>query len=562
VRLLHVGSGFRPWRRGGLVAYVEDLMDEQARRGHAVDYLFAGRRYPYVTGPRLRRWRRGEVAMLEVVNSPLYDHGRQPAAELDEPRLERGFERVLRERRPDVVHVHEVAGLPSSVLEVARRLGVPTVVTLQDYFFLCPTFRLLDAGGRVFLCRDVGVECVIATTADRRPPWLMVEATLRHDLPRLPVVRRLPAHRRDPVVARVSAGLARRTAAPVPEGAAAFQRRRDVNVERLGRATRVIAMSQRVAEIHVDLGVDPARMQTLPLTLAHLDGLRPREASPGGPVTFGTLGALESEAKGARLLLAAVAELEATLPPRSFRVVVLGHVDPAFVAEADGLAAVELRGTYPPDRLDALLDEVDVGLMPSIWEEAYGYAGLEFLAKGIPVVANAIGGMPDYTRPGETGWLNRSCSAGELAEIMADVVRRPEQVAELNARLRARVRRSSSRCPPTPPRWTPCTATCSLSGSARAAGAARGRRRAPGPLGLRTQPRAERPRPPRTSAAYAARRVAAPARLSAPITAARRRPRRRTIHAYEQRCQCTRRCAPQRWPAAADSTWSTTRVGS
>ena len=27
-----------------------------------------------------------------------------------------------------------------------------------------------------------------------------------------------------------------------------------------------------------------------------------------------------------------------------------------------------------------------------MWEEAYGYAGLEFLAKGIPVIANAIGG--------------------------------------------------------------------------------------------------------------------------------------------------------------------------
>ena len=73
--------------------------------------------------------------------------------------------------------------------------------------------------------------------------------------------------------------------------------------------------------------------------------------------------------------------------------------------------------------------------MPSVWEEAYGYAGVEFLAKGIPVIANAIGGMPDYTREGETGWLNRSCSAEELARIIAGIVDRPEQVVELNERL-------------------------------------------------------------------------------------------------------------------------------
>jgi glycosyltransferase involved in cell wall biosynthesis len=63
--------------------------------------------------------------------------------------------------------------------------------------------------------------------------------------------------------------------------------------------------------------------------------------------------------------------------------------------------------------------------------------GPEFLAKGIPVIANAMGGMPEYTRDGETGWLNQSCSAAELARIMREVVERPEQVAELNVRILA-----------------------------------------------------------------------------------------------------------------------------
>jgi hypothetical protein len=347
MRLLHVGSGFRPWRRGGLVAYVEDLVDEQARRGHDVAYVFAGRRYPYVRGPRLRRWRRGDVAMLEIVNSPLYDHGRQPLLELDEPSVERLFERVVREQRPDVVHVHEIAGLPSSVLEVARRLGVPTVVTLQDYFFLCPTFKLLDAAGRVCPRGEVGAECVTATAADPRPAWLMVEATLRHDLPRLPVVRRLPARPRDRAVARLSTALARRTAGEATGDAAAFARRRAVNVERLGAATRVIAMSERVAALHVERGVDARRVRTLQLTLAHIDGLHPRRPRPGAPVVFATLGALESEAKGGRLLLDAVRSLSAEAPPGSFRVAVLGHVDGAFAAEAHALDAVELRGPVP-----------------------------------------------------------------------------------------------------------------------------------------------------------------------------------------------------------------------
>src|SRR5919199_3938426 len=112
MRLLHLGSGFRPWRRGGLVAYAEDLMAEQVRRGHDVAYFFSGRQYPLARGPRLRRWGRAGVEMLEVVNSPLYDHGRQPELEVAEPRIERMLEGVLQDVRPDAVHVQELAGLP------------------------------------------------------------------------------------------------------------------------------------------------------------------------------------------------------------------------------------------------------------------------------------------------------------------------------------------------------------------------------------------------------------------------------------------------------------------
>jgi hypothetical protein len=43
--------------------------------------------------------------------------------------------------------------------------------------------------------------------------------------------------------------------------------------------------------------------------------------------------------------------------------------------------------------------------------------------------------MPDYVVPGETGWLNRSCTAAELADIMAGIAEAPETVSALHDRL-------------------------------------------------------------------------------------------------------------------------------
>ena len=443
MRVLHVGSGFRPWRRGGLVAYVEDLAAEQVRRGHEVSYFFSGRQYPLARGPRLRRWDRDGMRMLEVVNSPLYDHGRQPELEVAEPRLERMLADVLAEVRPEVVHVQELAGLPFSVLEVIERHGAPSVVTLQDYFPVCSTFKLIDADGHVCMRREIGADCAATIAAEQRDPGLMVEATLEHLVRSTRGLRRFSnlwlSDRWHRTTKRIGAAEARRrsrgAASPAP---AAFQSRREHNVEVLNRADRVIAMSNRVAEIYASLGVDRARLETIHLTLAHIERLTPRRASApadGKPLTFATLAGFESEPKGALLLIEAMRQLADRARDGRFRLLVFGFVEPRFREMAAGLPGIEIRRAFRPAALDEILDEVDVGLMPSVWEEAYGYAGVEFLAKGIPVIANAIGGMPDYTRDGETGWLNRSCSAEELARIMGGIVDQPGQVVELNQRL-------------------------------------------------------------------------------------------------------------------------------
>ena len=439
MRILHVGSGYRPLRRGGLVAYVEDLIAEQVRRGHEISYVFSGRYLRRPSGIRLKRWRRDGAEMLEIVNSPLYDHGHQPSLEASAPQLDRIFARVLSEMRPDVIHIQELPGLPFSLLDVARESPAPVVMTLQDYFSLCSTFKLLDANGQVCLRREIGADCLATVQADRRRPNLLYEGTLRHLIYRTPVGRMQLRHS-EPLVQRV---LRTRFAEPVggapreTPDSAAFQHRRELNLERLSRVDRLIAMSRRVADIYDELGVDRRRLMTMQLTLAHISELTPRQPNGRGPVTFATLGAGESVAKGSRVLLQAVQQVAAEAEPGSFRVLILGHVEPALLDVAAPLPEIELPGPYRSEQLDRLLDDVDVGLMPSIWEEAYGYAGIEFIAKGIPVIGNRIGGIPEYVREGETGWLNRSNSGRGLGEIMLRLASDPALVAKVSQTTRA-----------------------------------------------------------------------------------------------------------------------------
>jgi glycosyltransferase involved in cell wall biosynthesis len=55
-------------------------------------------------------------------------------------------------------------------------------------------------------------------------------------------------------------------------------------------------------------------------------------------------------------------------------------------------------------------------VVPSVWEEAFGLAALEAMARGKPVVATAVGGIPEIIRHNVTGVLVSPGDERQLAE--------------------------------------------------------------------------------------------------------------------------------------------------
>ncbi len=120
--------------------------------------------------------------------------------------------------------------------------------------------------------------------------------------------------------------------------------------------------------------------------------------------------------KGLDVLLRALA-----LCQQPFRLTVLGSGShQAYcekLAQQLGLAdRVEFPGFVPFEKLAGFYQEATLVAVPSVWPEPIATVGLEVLRYGLPVVGFDAGGIRDWLRDGETGFLIPWMDVKKMAE--------------------------------------------------------------------------------------------------------------------------------------------------
>lgn len=188
----------------------------------------------------------------------------------------------------------------------------------------------------------------------------------------------------------------------------------------------------------IPFGVDTKRFRRVSLDASIV-------LQPELPVV-GTVCRLVEPKKGLRYLLEAVAELEQAAGKPVCQVLCVGdgpaEEDLRAISVRLGIAS---RVIFTGMRRDIpqLLSQMDVFVLPSLYE-GFGIAILEAMAAGKPVVATAVGGIPEFVQQGQTGLLVPPGDAQALALAMKQLLEEPEKARSMGCQGRELVKRHYS----------------------------------------------------------------------------------------------------------------------
>jgi glycosyltransferase involved in cell wall biosynthesis len=288
------------------------------------------------------------------------------------------MEKLLRENKPDIVHVHELYPFISPwALVECKRAGVPVVMTCHDYQLSCPITQRYRRGVNCDLCAG-GREYWCALKNCRSNIFESIGYALRGMLARN---QRL------------------------------F----------LDNVTRYMTASEFVKQWLVGSGCPEESVTVVPYSVSI-----PRSDTDPPSGKYVAYAGRFDPVKGIATLLTSVRRTGLPL-------CLAGDYSPMPEIIKMAPPNAQFMGHLGRQGLASFYRKARLLVVPSTCLEAFGLVSAEAMAHGLPVIASRTGGIPEVVEDGKTGLLFEPGDAEELASKMRWLWERPDLCLQMGS---------------------------------------------------------------------------------------------------------------------------------
>lgn len=281
----------------------------------------------------------------------------------------------IKTRNPDLIHLHGLWNLNVLKLCLSAR---PCLMTTHDYRWLCPDSK--------FYWKRPQTEC------NRKAGWSCAAMTL-----------------------------SKKCLTPRPLQAMRHLLRINGFKGLLPKMKAVISPSHSALERVKAEGYSPSNLHRLPYFCGMPCAASPRPIPKKKRICF--IGRI-APYKGLQYFLKALAALTQDVEGWIMGDV-SGDKGEKITADATSLGCQKRIKLIPwgdQKGVTEVLKQVSLLVFPSIWPETLGIVGLEAMAQGVPVVGSDIGGVKDWLKHGETGYLCEPKSHDQIVEYASKLL--------------------------------------------------------------------------------------------------------------------------------------------
>lgn len=421
MKILYIANGFPPERWAGTETYTANIANGLMERGHLAQILCCG---DWDKGPKywngyvdyiyndipVRRlnlnWQRSPDPQKYLYNNPVVGNY---------------LAQYLRELKPDLVHVTSCETLSASVLGVVKQSKIPLILSITDFWFLCPRINLL---------RSDGENCDGVTSSWDCLRCMLGESKIylwpRHVLPENGVKLLLTNLSKNPVITRQ-----RGFRGIVGDMA---DRKRFLRQAFSLPDVRLIA-SKFVKDVYSknDFG-DPIQLHPYGHDVSWLKNYVPRTDST--TINIGFIGQI-IHSKGVHIFLEAARHLSVLFGDK-VNFLIYGDLrkHPEYGSHLQELAGesdnIKFCGTYPREKSADVFSNIDILVVPSLWYD-FPLIIYEAFATKTPVIATNLGGMAETISHEVNGLLFERGNVDNLVRQIQRVVSEPGFLSKLKS---------------------------------------------------------------------------------------------------------------------------------
>jgi glycosyltransferase involved in cell wall biosynthesis len=427
MKILHVTAQFPPKALGGAWIYAKDLCKELIKKGHDVEVLCAD---PYSTLPYLSLTEREHegIKVYEVSENRRGDPNFLKS--YFNPKIGKIFEDFLLRIKPHIIHFHTPGCVTCAPMIVAKESGVPYIVTLHDFWFICHREYLLLQNGKICEPKHFqeGTGCVGCSFTK------ILNISLNIWINKVPFkfFSRMPLRRYQKEIE--DAPLLSFCSKDKRAIIGAILKRQNFMKDALSEAKKVICPSMWLKRIYEDFGFCTKDWMVLDYGYSIKKSKRVKKIERGKPLCFAYIGAIAPH-KGVNVLVDAANILEKKgILDDNLQIKIFGKALRKEYFERlqkrckNSLICFE--GAFERRELEKIFSAIDVLVLPSLWYENRPLVIQEAFASNVLVIASDIGGMKEAMEGGGKGLLFKAGDAKDLANKILYCVKNPEFINE------------------------------------------------------------------------------------------------------------------------------------